>query len=271
MGKCKSESCDREAVSQGYCSKCYKREKRKGTIVNVEVENTGLCNKEGCSRPKHAKGFCETHYRQIQRPNNMVKCSVEGCGKPNVANGLCRKHYGRVYTGRGLQDPIKEEKLCSIEGCTRKCHAKGFCFKHYERFLNHGDPSILLIGKNIGNCTECGERKAVCKGMCNRCRNRWRSANDEGYRAKNSVRNVRRRATRINSPSEKYTREQALEKTDGKCGLCGKEIDLSLRYPNPLCFTYDHILPVSKGGNNLLENIQPAHFSCNCSKNNKVG
>ncbi len=270
MAKCKTDSCDREAVSQGYCRKCYKREKRNGTIVNVEMENIGLCTKDGCSKPKHAKGLCETHYRQIQRANNQTRCSVDGCDKPNVANGLCRKHYSRLYRGQGLEDPIKEQKICSVEGCGGKHQAKGFCSKHYTRLLEHGDPSIVLIGKNRGNCSKCGERKAVCKGMCKRCYSRWRSSWDEKYRLTNSLKNLRRRATRINAPSERYTREQVLEKTDGKCGICGKEIDLSLKYPNPLCFTYDHIFPVSKGGNNLLENIQPAHFLCNCVKQDKV-
>ncbi len=351
MSRCKTDFCDREAVSQGYCRKCYKREKRKGTIINVEIKNTGSCIKEGCNRPQYSKGLCEPHYRQIQRANNPTKCSVEGCDKPNVANGLCRKHYSRVYSGRGLQDPVKEQKLCSVEGCGGKHQAKGFCLKHYTRFLEHGDPNIVLPIKNTipcefpgckykvkvsglcsyhkrrklklgypestvgsnknllcsvegcqkpshakglcvlhyrrflvhgdpniclkqsnaGLCSMCGERKAETKGRCGRCYHKWKSSWDEGYRLRKGLKNNRRRAARISVPSEKYTREQVLEKTGGKCGICGKDIDLSLKYPNTLCFTYDHVVPISKGGSNLLENMQPAHFSCNSSKSNRTG
>jgi 5-methylcytosine-specific restriction endonuclease McrA len=44
------------------------------------------------------------------------------------------------------------------------------------------------------------------------------------------------------------------------CLMCGK--------PEPL--TIDHIVPLSKGGSNFIQNIQPLCRSCNSSKSNKT-
>lgn len=54
------------------------------------------------------------------------------------------------------------------------------------------------------------------------------------------------------------------------CGICGLPVDKSLRYPNPMCATVDHIIPVTKGGTNELSNLQLAHHYCNRQKSDKL-
>ncbi len=270
MSKCRLESCDREAVSQGYCRKCYKREKRKGTIVNVEVENTGSCIKEGCNRPQYSKGLCEPHYRQIQRANNPTKCSVDGCDKPNVAKGFCKKHYGRAYHGREIQDKIKEQRLCSVDGCGGKYHAKGLCRKHYFRVMRTGSVESAQV-VNTGLCIVCNERLQSTLNMCERCYQYHKNHTDAEYRKRNTIKSAHYRARKFGVSSEPYTVDDIMKKTGGLCGICGKQIDLSISLPRAEIFSFDHIIPLSKGGSDLIENIQPAHFSCNCSKSNRMG
>ena len=55
------------------------------------------------------------------------------------------------------------------------------------------------------------------------------------------------------------------------CGVCGKPVDFSLKYPDPYSPTVDHIIPISKNGDpSALENLQLAHRICNRLKSNKL-
>lgn len=55
------------------------------------------------------------------------------------------------------------------------------------------------------------------------------------------------------------------------CGICGKPVDKSLKFPHPLSPTVDHIIPIDRGGHpSALENLQLAHFACNRAKSNRI-
>ena len=54
------------------------------------------------------------------------------------------------------------------------------------------------------------------------------------------------------------------------CGICGRPVDFSLKFPDPMSATVDHIIPVNKGGHpSDLRNLQLAHFWCNRQKSDK--
>lgn len=59
--------------------------------------------------------------------------------------------------------------------------------------------------------------------------------------------------------------------TQNTCGICGKPVDFSLRYPHPLSACIDHIVPVARGGHpSDRENMQLAHWACNRAKADKL-
>ena len=54
------------------------------------------------------------------------------------------------------------------------------------------------------------------------------------------------------------------------CGICSEPIDYSLPYMDPGEFVVDHVIPLSRGGLDVIENKQAAHRSCNATKSNKL-
>lgn len=59
--------------------------------------------------------------------------------------------------------------------------------------------------------------------------------------------------------------------TQDVCGICGKPVDKSLKFPHPMSPTIDHIIPIAKGGHpSDLDNLQLAHYVCNMAKSDNI-
>lgn len=92
------------------------------------------------------------------------------------------------------------------------------------------------------------------------------------------------KGTRNNMATDRYrpdkdgTHRGAFEKNKKRiyasqsvCGICGKPVDFSLKYPHPLAPCIDHIVPIAKGGHpSDIENLQLAHWTCNRQKSDKL-
>lgn len=79
-------------------------------------------------------------------------------------------------------------------------------------------------------------------------------------------------------PDQDGTHRGAFEKNKKKiyassctCGICGKPVDFSMKYPHPLSPCIDHIIPIAKGGHpSDMDNLQLAHWTCNRQKSDKL-
>jgi hypothetical protein len=87
----------------------------------------------------------------------------------------------------------------------------------------------------------------------------------------NSV-NRRRKARLRNAKTSKYTEKQVLELYGAICHLCDLPIDLEAPrwtalkgWQNGLHI--DHVVPISKNGDDTIENVRPSHGFCNLRKN----
>lgn len=103
----------------------------------------------------------------------------------------------------------------------------------------------------------------------------WVKENPE--KSKASQRRVahRRRVRKINGVSSPYTESQVLELYGTNCHICKEPIDLAA--PRTIKkkgwhwgLHIDHIIPISKGGPDTLENVKPSHGICNVKKGARI-
>ena len=65
--------------------------------------------------------------------------------------------------------------------------------------------------------------------------------------------------------------KKIIYRTQNTCGICGKPVDPSYKYPHPLSRCIDHIIPIAKGGHpSDINNLQLAHWTCNRQKSDKL-
>ena len=50
------------------------------------------------------------------------------------------------------------------------------------------------------------------------------------------------------------------------CHICGQSIDYTLPHLDPMSFVVDHVKPLAKGGQDIIENKKAAHRDCNSKK-----
>ena len=240
--------------------------------------NTFLCCVEcgKVDRPHHAKGRCWNCYRGLLRK----VCSI--CSKFNVIarrdneKAICNSCNKKYYY-------VVKKRECSICGDCRRvakidqgkdicdyCHTKyyhpdpkrkcygcgeireanlvldgnfycGFCYRHrfYEK------PRF-----NCDFCGKFGKTSAIRddKRMCHKCYKNLRKehfhALELGWRDKR----------------KKYLSDEEIKsivERDKNCVYCGSSERLS----------FDHIVPISKGGKSELNNLVIACMKCNLSKN----
>lgn len=94
----------------------------------------------------------------------------------------------------------------------------------------------------------------------NENKRRYRKERPDVWRKNNALRRARKNKAKIFGEVDF---DKILKRDKGKCWLCRKKVakkDLS----------FDHVIPLSKGGEHSERNIRVAHLSCNCSKNSKL-
>lgn len=96
----------------------------------------------------------------------------------------------------------------------------------------------------------------------------WQANNLERVRENRRRAMSRRRARLRGLPSESYTIDQLLERDGTLCTLCGKELDLTVAYPEDFAPTVEHLecfdWPDCPG--DILTNVAVSHWDCNNSR-----
>lgn len=95
---------------------------------------------------------------------------------------------------------------------------------------------------------------------------RWRQNNPLKHTARQSARRALKLATAVGPVDY----EAILERFGDVCHICSGEIDRDASFPAPLSLSFDHVVPLARGGAHTEANIRPSHLRCNMSKGAKV-
>ena len=203
-------------------------------------------------------------------------CVAEGCLGKAWARGLCNNHY-QAARKSGSIERISEEIVCSVEGCTETAVGRGLCGKHAQRVRKYGDPEggqrhdTIVIDDDHKTCSVCGEirhREAFTlskrgklgrSAKCLECQNRQFREREDYRIAKQRGRKKRKAALRSAETFEISTKDlRRIE--EGPCFACGRSEEI----------TFDHVVPISRGGRHSIGNAIPLCLSCNASKQDRL-
>lgn len=109
----------------------------------------------------------------------------------------------------------------------------------------------------------------------NAARREKRALNPGPIRESEVIAKQKRRAMRTKNGHEPYTLKQMIDTYGLLCNICNKPIDLAtprkVGLPGwEIGLHIDHVVPISKGGPDTLDNVRPAHGLCNTRKGSSM-
>jgi 5-methylcytosine-specific restriction endonuclease McrA len=163
------------------------------------------------------------------------------------------------------KDPHKKTGLTShCKSCKSQYHKNNL--KIYREYYRKNREDILEKRKHY---REANHEKIIQRDKI------YREVNSEFFNASHRKAKRKRKALRLQNGHSPYSEAEVLNTYGTNCHLCGQSIDFeaprsSGAFGWELGLHIDHVIPISKGGSDTLENVKPAHGRCNVSKGNRL-
>lgn len=245
---CSVDECAGLSVARGWCRRHYNAWHATGepfirSDAHARCETCGAAvfrAKSTGPTPKYCSPTCRrvpatvaslARQREHTRAVRPI-CPVGGC----VELVPFRKHLCPTHAKEraALRSPDSTSRECSELECCRPVRARGVCSMHHKRLLR-------------------------AEGKLGDSWNDRRRRNDQT-----------RRARKMGAFVEAVDLNVVMLRDGYLCGICGDEVEPSLKHPDPLSRSLDHIVPLARGGLHSYSNTQLAHLGCNVSKGASV-
>ena len=261
-----------------------RRERVQGFKTSIQAKEMGITdyglksrnNKTGKIKPE------EQFKKDFNHKFPNYECVSGYTGFDCIINVKCKK-CGHVFNRTATV--VYGESEISCPSCIEIKQKHKEFEKELKRIswrLKHIQKEIEYKKSLTGQiCIECGEEfvashknQKYCSSKC------YKKANRADWRYTNKLKNKRfQRALLNGNGNYDYITLEALTKRDGNtCHICGDKIDYEdYTYSNNSHFivgpnypSIDHVVPISKGGAHIWENVKLAHHYCNALKSNKI-
>ena len=237
--------------------------------ISVSCDNCGkLIFRWPCRIRYNPLHFCGLKCKGQWMSKNLVKCKeriiyCQDCGKGRL---IKRYETNRKYSIFCLACSQKKERNGNWKGgltqimwdlCPRK----------------QSDGSVKCERRSLENCSVCKDRKTDVEKQCPECGKIFHTRKTYKFfcsikcHARNYQRSHYKKYRHVRRAREKnakgfFTMEQfqnLINLLNFHCPSCNKLLQQNE-------FTIDHITPLSKGGSNWIDNIQPLCMKCNMIK-----
>ena len=81
---------------------------------------------------------------------------------------------------------------------------------------------------------------------------------------------LKKRCKKIATGSKRGKRRILYQRQEGKCAICGKQLQINDYTSKDNYLTIDHIFPMSRGGVNTIDNLQGLCSNCNYNKGDNI-
>ena len=160
------------------------------------------------------------------------------------------------------------------------------CYTHIMNLVPCGTKSAYArhIRRKETPCQPCKDANAAHRREYYKKRSKeiyaqnrgWASRNPEKVREYSRRMASKRKAQKKNNGHTPYTNQQVFDAYGTDCHICKTPIDLNAPRQAYIGngwefgLHFDHVIPLSKGGSDTLENIRPSHAVCNMRKRNYI-
>lgn len=250
-------------------------------------------SEERCQPCKDAHNIVR---RQTYKPekNSQYKKNYYANPEKQAARVEYHKRYdkdlGRVLTDQEFQE--RKERVKAKRKARKEATQKKVLLTKLLKLITKRKEYLerkesIQHGTTYSEAVRCiryfGSACESCKVSYNQYVRETRLKNVEQYRARareykkrvGYPPNHRTRAKQNGVKSEYYTREQIIDRDGYNCYLCSKPIDLSGSHivgrPGWELYPHiEHVVPLSRGGTDTLDNVKIAHAKCNLDKGTKL-
>ena len=239
------------------CRDCVNRRRRERRAKERALRPTKTerrCPRCGLSRP------IESYAPSSSRPSGSAYCRE------------CRRRYGRERRARNPE--LAREKERAQQKAARLADPERVR-ERKRRWVRTNREKVAAQRKAWRQKNRESYERELARAR------EWRSSNADRMKEyltrwlvehpeAMSEHSAKRRAAKYGVGYQRVDFRLICKRDNWTCQLCGEPVDRTLKYPDPLSKSRDHIVPLARGGIHAPHNVQLAHLRCNVKKHDRL-